>query len=67
MSTATLPRLFSERQLCAMFGVSRVTLWHWRTRASNPFPAPVRVGPNTNRWTEDAIIQFLEQRLKVAP
>jgi prophage regulatory protein len=58
--SASLPRLLSEKELCALIGVSRVTLWQWRR--DGKFPQPVRVGPNTNRWPEPVIAKFLEQR-----
>ena len=42
-------RYFSDRQVAALFGVARPTIWRW-ARAYSEFPQSVEVTPGTTRW-----------------
>lgn len=60
-----LPPLLRLADVCALLSVSRVTVWQWRRRKSNPFPAPVMLSPTCPRWREADVRQWLakaEQR-----
>lgn len=38
-------------EVCERFGISRTTLYRWRTRPNNPFPAPrISNTAGNNRW-----------------
>lgn len=40
------------------FGVHRVTPWRWAADEKNPFPKPVRIGPQCVRWRLEDIEAF---------
>lgn len=60
MSAATLPRLLTQREVCALLGVSRISLWAWRK--AGKFPQPVVLGARTVRWPEPVVAKFVESR-----
>ena len=43
----------SERQVCAMLGVSRVGLYLWRRKGT--FPEPTKLGVSKNGWSLAAL------------
>ena len=57
MSLAELERHLRQREVLAMLGVSRPTLWAWR-RAGR-FPEPLRLGPNVIAWPQSVVAAWL--------
>ena len=53
-------QILRERDVRALLGVSKVTLWRWR-RAGN-FPAPIRLGPNVIAWRRADVDEWLASR-----
>lgn len=53
-------QILRERDVLAMLGISKATLWRWR-RAGD-FPAPLQLGPNTVAWRGEDIAAWLESR-----
>ena len=60
MSATPLARLLSQREVLALLGVSRVSIYKWRREGR--FPAPVVLGARTLRWREDVIAAFVAAR-----
>lgn len=57
-------RLLSDRELAALFGVSRQSVWRWvRTGA---LPPPLTVGERTRRWRQTDVEELLEQSAHAA-
>jgi prophage regulatory protein len=56
----TLPALLRQRDVLALLGVSRATLWSWREAGT--FPKPIRLGPNVIAWTEASVRDWLAKR-----
>jgi len=56
--TATAaPLLVSAKELGALLGVSRCTVWTWH--ASGRIPLPVKIG-GTTRWLRSEVVAWLE-------
>ncbi len=57
------PDLVDEKTACAILGgnrpISKTTLW--RGTKSGKYPAPVKVGPKTNRWIRAELTAFIEK------
>lgn len=47
---------YSDRDLAARWGVSRISVWRWAEHGK--LAQPVKLGPNTARWTHEAVAQF---------
>jgi prophage regulatory protein len=60
MSAAPLARLLSQREVLALLGVSRVSVYKWRREGR--FPAPVVLSTRTLRWREDDVAAFVAAR-----
>ena len=46
--------------LCARWGVSRVTLWNWQR--AGLLPSAVALGPNVKAWSSAAVEAFERRR-----
>lgn len=46
----------SDKEVSAMLGIGRSTLWAWV--AQGRFPAPLKIGPRTSRWSDRVIQQW---------
>ncbi len=58
---ASEPVLLTERQVCRLLGVSRVSLFKWRRRGV--FPRPIRFGPGRMiRWRREDVATWLASR-----
>lgn len=57
-----LDRYVRQREVLALLGVSRVTLYQWRKRGW--FPAPVLIGPNLFGWQSSTIREWMANRLE---
>ena len=52
-----VPQLFRDKELAAMLGISRATVWNW-TKAGK-LPAPVKLGPRVTAWKRADIEKWL--------
>ena len=46
--------------------LNRTTLRRWLSLPRDPFPAPIRLGPNTAAWPEDEVLAWIERRRKAS-
>lgn len=53
-------QFLTVQQVCAMFNISRATVWRWVS--TGHLPAPVKLGPNTTRWRAADVEAFLASR-----
>jgi prophage regulatory protein len=47
-------RYLTDKQIAAMFGVSRITVWRWAS-TDPTFPSPIKLSPGCTRWKLSAI------------
>ncbi|MBJ2292355.1 AlpA family phage regulatory protein [Pseudomonas sp. MF5691] len=50
-------KLLNKKQVCAILGVSPVTLWRWV--CAGHFPKPIQLGPRRVAWRSSAVEAFL--------
>ncbi len=60
MSELQLNRVLSIRQVCAVVGLSRTTVW--RLCRAGAFPQPIRLSPGRVGWPQCAIDRWLAER-----
>lgn len=64
--THTPCRLLRLKQLCALFNVSRSTIYNWIKRHPT-FPKPTKVfGGRLNFWDADAVHRWLSEQQAIA-
>ncbi len=56
--------LIPVAEVSRRLGVSVSTVWRW-TREEPTFPAPIRLGAGTTRWSAKAIARWVDARLEV--
>lgn len=56
-------RWIDARTLCGLLGVSRTTLWRWR-RERLGFPQPVRLGPNSVRYSMSVVESWIAEHIE---
>lgn len=56
-------RWIDARALGQLLGVSRTTLWRWR-RERQGFPQPVRLGPNSVRYSMRLVESWIAQHIE---
>lgn len=56
----TLPAMTTDKQVAALFGCSKATVW--RHVKAGLLPAPVKIG-NVTRWVTSELAQALEQKM----
>lgn len=47
-------------QVCELLGISRSTIY--KRLSDGTFPAPIRIGPGTVRWSVDALQSWIDDR-----
>ena len=52
--------IYRERDVLAVLGISKATLWRWRR--AGQFPDPIQLGPNTVAWRRDEVESWLASR-----
>lgn len=52
--------IYREKDVLALVGVSKATLWRWRRDGA--FPNPVQLGPNTVGWHREDVDDWLASR-----
>jgi len=55
-----MAKLLDTRELCAIVGKSRCTIWRWERKAA--FPRRVRIGANSVAWIAEEVDEWI--RLK---
>lgn len=53
----TVTAYLSVREVAALFGVSRATIWRW-TGQQPDFPTPVKFNATTTRWAREDLRAF---------
>ncbi len=59
-----IPKLMKRDEVEATIGVSRRTLQ--RMVAKGAFPAPIKLGPQLNRWRSDEVAAWLDDFKRTA-
>ncbi len=54
------PVIYRERDVLALVGISKATLWRWRK--AGEFLAPIRLGPNRVAWRRSDVDEWLASR-----
>ena len=52
--------IYRERDVLALVGISKATLWRWRK--ADEFPHPIRLGPNLVAWRRGDVDKWLASR-----
>ena len=59
----TATRLINEKQVLALIGLSRSTLW--RLEQSGQFPSRLQVSTRAVRWNLAEVLEWIESRQRV--
>ncbi len=59
----TTTRLINEKQVLALIGLSRSTLW--RLEQSGQFPSRLQVSTRAVRWNLAEVLEWIESRQRV--
>lgn len=59
------PQMITDREVAAMLGVSRDTVWRW-TRNKADFPKPSRIGDNATRWLASEVLAYRDARIQAS-
>ena len=46
----------------AMTGISRSRIYVYMSRETDPFPRPIRLGPNSVGWLKSEVVAWLDAR-----
>ena len=49
--------LLSANQVSEQLGITRTTLWRWCK--ADTFPQPIKIGPNTTRWRQSEVEEWV--------
>lgn len=49
--------LMSAIEVSKLLGITRTTLWRWCK--VDTFPKPIKIGPNTTRWRQSDVDEWL--------
>ncbi|MCG9059959.1 helix-turn-helix transcriptional regulator [Laribacter hongkongensis] len=58
-------RILRQRDVVAMLGISRSTLYDWMnpgSRRFNHFPAPIKIGMSAVGWKETDVVNWINSR-----
>ena len=53
-------RILRAKDVVAVLGVSRTTLWRWVKDGT--FPQPIQLGPATAGWRESVVWDWIDSR-----
>ena len=64
-SKPAVPRdkLIDLHPVCALCGVKKSTVYTWLKDPNSDFPRPVRLGARMVRWSEAAVLQWVQDRI----
>ena len=60
-----MAKLLDTREICALVGKSRCTIWRWKRKAA--FPRRVRIGPNSVAWIADEVDSWIRLKAEERP
>ncbi len=63
-SSSAEPQIYRIKALCAILGVTRITLWRWVR--GGQFPRPVQLGPNTKGVPKEDFDAWMDARRAAA-
>ncbi len=56
-------RLIDLQPVCALVGAKKSTTYTWLKDKDSDFPRPVRLGTRMVRWSEAAVLQWVQDRI----
>ena len=56
-------RLIDLPPVCALAGVKKSTIYAWLKDPASDFPKPVRLSARMVRWSEAAVLQWVQNRI----
>lgn len=64
-SKPAVPRdkLIDLQPVCALTGVKKSTIYTWLKDPASDFPRPVRLSSRMVRWSEAAVLQWVQNRI----
>ena len=67
-SKPVVPRdkLIDLQSVCALCGIRKSTIYDWLRKAESDFPRPVRLSARMVRWSEAAVLQWVQNRINQA-
>ena len=57
-------RLIDLYPVCDLTGVKKSTIYSWLKDPDSNFPKPIRLSPRMVRWSEAAVLQWVQDRIK---
>ena len=67
-SKPAVPRdkLIDLQPVCALCGIKKSTVYAWLKDPASDFPRPVRLSARMVRWSESAVLQWVQNRINQA-
>ncbi len=67
-SKPVVPRdkLIDLQPVCELAGVKKSTIYAWLKDSNSDFPRPVRLSARMVRWSEAAVLQWVQNRVNQA-
>lgn len=67
-SKPAVPRdkLIDLQPVCTLCGVKKSTIYTWLKDPESDFPRPVRLSARMVRWSEAAVLQWVQNRINQA-
>lgn len=59
-------KLIDLQPVCALCGVKKSTVYAWLKDPTSDFPRPVRLSARMVRWSEAAVLQWVQNRINQA-
>ena len=59
-------KLIDLQPVCALCGIKKSTIYTWLKDPASDFPRPVRLSARMVRWSEAAVLQWVQNRINQA-
>jgi predicted DNA-binding transcriptional regulator AlpA len=59
-------RLIDLQPVCNLCSVKKSTIYVWINDPTSDFPKPIRLGPRMVRWSENAVLSWVQNRINQA-
>ena len=56
-------KLIDLQPVCQLCGVKKSTVYAWLKNPASDFPRPVRLSARMVRWSESAVLQWVQDRI----